>query len=221
MSKAHPRPDDRTARARIRHAALWCFARGGFSTSLRVIADRAGVSVPLITHHYLTKEALRRTCDDWVLERFLDLKILAIRRPETVSRTLSDTAEASVMTVYMLRSFLDATSSARSFFEHFVERLRTVMAAATQAGIVNPSEDDEERLHLLAAQSIGILLVEFVINPPDDPREFMDRVYTSRTLVAQLDLYSHPLFTPSAPMETYLEYARSKGAQGAQGAQAA
>jgi len=214
MDTTRSAPDDRTARARIRDAALLCFARDGFSTPLRVIAQEAGVSVPLITHHYGTKDALRRTCDDWVLERFLELKLLAIAQPASVKESLADTAAASVLTVYMLRSFLDATSSANAFFDRFVEHLRTIVESSQAAGLIQPSADEEERLHLLATQSLGNLLVEFVINAPADPRLFIDQVYTVRNLLAQLDFYSKPFFVPSPSLETYIESIRERAERG-------
>jgi len=204
------RPDDRTARARIRDAAVVCFARDGFSAPLRVIAKEAGVSVPLITHHYGTKDALREVCDEWILDRFLEMKLTAIEQPSSVKDTLADTASASVLTVYMVRSFLDATSSAKRFFDRFVEQLRRIMDSARQAGIVTPSADEEERLHLMATQNLGSLLVEFVINPPSDPAIFVDQVYTSRNLEAWLELYSKPLLNNSPAMETYIQSVKDK-----------
>jgi AcrR family transcriptional regulator len=193
-----------TARARIRDAALFCFARDGFRTPLRAIAEEAGVSVPLITHHYGTKAALQQTCDDRVLERFLDMKIMAIREPDSVKSMLDDTSIPSILMVYMVRSFLDATVSVQAFFDRFVDQLRTTMQAAGAAGMIRPADDEEERLHLLAVQAIGALMVEFVINPPADPRSFIDQVYSGRNLAAQFDLYSHPLFNPSPAMDTYI-----------------
>ena len=204
-------PDDRTARARIRDAALYCFARDGFSTPLRVIAERAEVSVPLITHHYGTKDTLRETCDDWVLERFLEMKLGAIAQPSTVKQTLADTSGASVLTVYIVRSFLDATSSASRFFERYVERLRQIIDSARQADMLNPSPDEEERLHLLATQSIGSMMVEFVLNPPANPSNFVDQVFTARNMAAYIDLYSHAFFKPSPAMDTYSQSIQERG----------
>ncbi|MDR0285994.1 MAG: TetR/AcrR family transcriptional regulator [Propionibacteriaceae bacterium] len=202
MSTAHP--DDRTARARIRDAALFCFARDGFAAPLRVIAEVAGVSVPLITHHYGTKDALRQTCDDYVLERYADLKLLAIQQPSTVGATLDDSADISVIMVYVMRCFLDAAPAARTFFDHFVEQTRTVFDAARAAGMVNPAPDEEERLRVLAAQAIGSLLVQFAIDPPADPRRFIDQSYNTRAMLAQLDLYTHPVLVASAT-KSYLD----------------
>jgi len=196
-------PDDRTARARIRDAALVCFARQGFSAPLRVIAAEAGVSVPLITHHYGTKDALRQTCDEHVLTRFVEMKLLAIAEPSSVGKTLDDSSQSSVLMVYMVRCFLEATDSARSFFEKYVDRLRQIIEASREKGLVNPSVDEEERLHVLATQSLGSLLVEFVVNPPQDPMLFVDQVYSPRQMVAFMELYSQPFFTSSPTIDSY------------------
>jgi AcrR family transcriptional regulator len=58
---------DLTARARIGNAALVRFAEHGFTgTSLRAVAESAGVSVGLVQHHFGTKAALRAACDAYV-----------------------------------------------------------------------------------------------------------------------------------------------------------
>ena len=196
MSTA-PEQDDRTARARIRDAALFCFARDGFGTPLRVIAERAGVSVPLITHHYGTKDNLRQVCDDWVLERFTEMEIMAIRSPSRVGAELADTSQSSILTVYMVQCFRDASTSARPFFDKYVERMRQIVATAEAAGMVNPTDDEEERVRLLAAQGIGYYLVTYAIDPPDDPSTYIDRLFTTRNIKAQIDLYSQPFFSPA------------------------
>jgi len=201
-------PDDRTARARIRDAAVYCFARDGFSAPLRVIAAEAGVSVPLTTHHYGTKDTLREVCDEWVLDRFLEMKLSAIQRPDSVKDRLANTADASVLTVYMVRSFLDATSSAQSFFERYVEQVRRIIDTAAEAGMVTPSKDEEERLHILTTQSFGSLLVEFVLNPPTDPTTFVDQVFTSRNLTAYMEFYTQPFFKSTPAVDTYIRSVR-------------
>ena len=59
---------DRPSAERIRDAALTCFAREGTAnTSLRQIADEAGVSIGLVQHHYGTKMHLIEAVDHHVL----------------------------------------------------------------------------------------------------------------------------------------------------------
>src|SRR5690606_4589585 len=67
--------DDLTTRARIRDAALDLFPEQGFNRStVRVIAEKAGVSPGLVLHHFGSKEGLREACDRYVVTRFRELK---------------------------------------------------------------------------------------------------------------------------------------------------
>ena len=59
------RPEDLTARARIREAAFRLFAAHGVEgTSLRAIAEEAGTSAALVMHHFGSKVGLVRAVDD-------------------------------------------------------------------------------------------------------------------------------------------------------------
>ena len=63
-------PDDLTARARIRDAAIQLFAeRGIAAATIRDIAQAAGVSSGLVRHHFGSKEALHDVCDAYAKER--------------------------------------------------------------------------------------------------------------------------------------------------------
>jgi AcrR family transcriptional regulator len=64
-------PEDLTARARIRDAALEQFATHGVKgATIRGIAAAAGVSTGLVRHHFGSKDGLRRACDEAVLDLF-------------------------------------------------------------------------------------------------------------------------------------------------------
>ena len=64
---------DLTAQARIRNAAIAHFARDGFQkANLRAIAAAAGVSEALIFHHFGSKDGLRATCDEHVLNVLIE-----------------------------------------------------------------------------------------------------------------------------------------------------
>lgn len=58
-------------RERILHAALECFGAFGFAgTSTRAVADRAGISHPLLIYHFQSKEQLWRSTMGDVIERY-------------------------------------------------------------------------------------------------------------------------------------------------------
>lgn len=58
-------------RERILHAALECFGAFGFAgTSTRAVADRAGISHPLLIYHFQSKEQLWRSTMGDVIEHY-------------------------------------------------------------------------------------------------------------------------------------------------------
>ena len=62
---------DKTARARIRDAAIRRFARDGVAaTSLKAIAADAGVSPPLVVHHFGSKAGLREAVAERMATRY-------------------------------------------------------------------------------------------------------------------------------------------------------
>ena len=67
-------PDDRTAIARIRDAAIDQWGQHGFNVGLRSIAEAAGVSAALVIHHFGSKDGLRKACDDYIAEEIRSSK---------------------------------------------------------------------------------------------------------------------------------------------------
>jgi AcrR family transcriptional regulator len=71
--------DDRTARARIRDAAIERFANEGVAAAnLKDIAADAGVSTPLVIHHFGSKDGLRAECDEYVAAVIKEQKTAAM-----------------------------------------------------------------------------------------------------------------------------------------------
>jgi AcrR family transcriptional regulator len=210
MLYMHTAKGDLTARARIRDAALLAFATHGFQVPLRQIAQDAGVSVALITHHFGTKDALRQECDDLVLDRYEDMKLGVVADPSTLDRELADLSDASVLTVYMVQCFLSPSPVTTAFFDRFLERARKVMEASLAAGLVRPEVMDERTLRLLAVQSVGHIVVAYALNPPADPRRFVEDAYTLANTAALLDLYRGGIFTDSPAFDHYMAALKAK-----------
>ena len=78
--------DDRTAKARIRDAAIECFARDGIDgTTARKVATSAEVSPGLVIHHFGSMEGLRSACDRYVAATIRDYKRNAISAGPTMA----------------------------------------------------------------------------------------------------------------------------------------
>lgn len=87
-------------RERILQAALECFGAFGFAgTSTRAVADRAGISHPLLIYHFQSKEQLWRSTMDDVIGRYR----------EALEKRLQAVDPA------------DAKAALQAFIENFVE----------------------------------------------------------------------------------------------------
>ena len=103
-------PDpDLTAAARIRNAALRRFARDGFGVGLRAIAADAGVTAGLITHHFGSKDGLRRACDAEVLRLTMEAKSAStyFGGPVDLMTQMSQVEKYVPATAYAMRSIAE------------------------------------------------------------------------------------------------------------------
>ena len=210
VASATPRSAaDLTARARIRDEAIHCFATEGFGTSFRTIAARAGVSPGLITHHFGAKTALRAECDAEVLRRYHALKSEAIGDPSGyLLERLARPGEAAVVLVYILRAIQAGGPPAHDFLESLVDHAREIMAESVASGLVRPSRDEEARLRYLTHQTMGAMLVQFLMNPGLTPDEFVTAVQAGQQghILPILELYTEGLLVDRRMLDDYLMY---------------
>jgi AcrR family transcriptional regulator len=200
--------DDLTARARIRDAAIACFAATGFDATVRQIAARAGVSAGLITHHFGSKEALRTECDNEVLRRILELKVDALHMPPSQSiGRIAELGDYGPMFGYTLRCVREGGEPGRVFLQNMIDDAREYTADAVERGMVLPSADPEARVTLLVTQTIGGMLLQLTLLGQTD---FSDgaaliRIMTQTTTFSLLELYTQGLLTDSSLLDEYLK----------------
>ncbi|MCQ9166144.1 MULTISPECIES: TetR/AcrR family transcriptional regulator [unclassified Arthrobacter] len=202
-------PDDLTGRARLRDAAIECFAAHGFGESLRTIAARAGVTAGLVRHHFGSKESLRAECDAKVLERYHTMKVDSLNVPATrLFAQLPSSREGGLLMVYILRSIQDGGPTGRTFFESMVSEAVGFTKDAVARGLVVPSRDEDARTRFLVQQSIGSMLVNLAMRPDvrlDDFPAVMDQ-YMADSMLPTLELYTEGLFADSSYLDQYLAF---------------
>lgn len=200
---------DLTARARIRDAAISCFAEEGFDASFRTIAQRAGVSPGLITHHFGSKAALRAECDAEVLRHYQALKTDSLADPSAyLLANLTGPSAAAPLVVYLLRAIHAGGKPAQEFLEHLIDSAREVMRAGVETGLVRPSRDEEARLRYLTYQTMGALLIQFLTTPGATPDEFVMSARDGQRdqILPTLELFSEGLLTTRRMLDDYLLY---------------
>ena len=207
-------PDERpasdlTAKARIRDAAIACFAEQGFDASFRTIAARAGVSPGLITHHFGSKEALRAECDTEVLRQYTAYENDALDMPaDEMFTLLADPGFSANLLVYMLRAIHAGGQPARDFLDRLVDDVRVIMARSRDAGLLKPSRDEEARLRYLTYLTMGAMLVQFVTSPEQTPDEFVASIHERQQdqILPTLELFTEGVFAQRTMLDDYVRY---------------
>src|SRR5262245_36395368 len=118
-----PAFEDLTARARIRDAAIRLFAdRGTAGTTVRDIAQAAGVSPGLLRHHFGSKEALREACDHYVLDRIVKMKEELLLDGKVANPGFLPSVHPAILLFYryVTRALLDGSASAAALFDDMV-----------------------------------------------------------------------------------------------------
>ncbi len=210
---SRPRESDLTARARIRDAAIACFAEEGFGASFRAIARRAGVSPGLITHHFGSKDRLRAECDAEVLRQYTELKRNAVDHPtdHLIGHLITPGVAASLV-VYLLRAIHAGGQPALDFLERIIDDARGVMAHGVQTGLVKPSRDEEARLRYLTYQTLGALLVQFITAPAATPEEFVASLRAGQQdqILPALELFTEGFLADRTLLDDYLTYSQDR-----------
>jgi AcrR family transcriptional regulator len=199
--------EDLTARARIREAALEHFADEGYErATIRGIAQTAGVSLGLVRHHFGSKDALRKACDNYVFE--------ALRRMN--SQLLDDPSGAAEVRRgskrfqrYMARALVDGSTTVALLFDEMVTMTERWMARADEGRSDPPTVDRRIRAALVTAMAAGIpLLHEHVsralgadVFGPDG-----DRLMA----LGLLDIYSHSLISTDLAASAGAAFKRSQ-----------
>jgi len=135
--------------------------RGVADSSVREVARRAGVSAPLVIHHFGSKSGLVQECDRRVTDA-LDRVLAPMRSGEPIGSIEGGWVEMLRSTpylAYVTRSIRDGGAlGERLFDELFAMSLSTDKAMQT-AGVARSTTDPEMRALLLVALDMGMLLL--------------------------------------------------------------
>ncbi len=190
--------DDLTARARIRDAALWQFAKYGFErTTIRGVAKAAGVSPGLVRHHFGSKEELRDAVDAYVGEqiKLASDEVMKAGQQGSYASAVGTKAAIERFRPYLMHAVTEGSTSLTTFFDLIVESTQQAFEMADAGRTDPPFADVRTRAAVYSAMVVGAQLlrdqVSRVLGIDIDSAEG-DRQFT----LALLDIYSHPVTTP-------------------------
>jgi TetR/AcrR family transcriptional regulator, regulator of cefoperazone and chloramphenicol sensitivity len=163
---------DLTAVARIRNAALDGFARDGVAaTSIRSVAEAAGVSPGLVQHHFPSKAALRVAVNEYVIriarEAFADVPIdgdAAAIFEDFGDRITALVGEHPTALRYVARAAAEGDPAALDLFDGFVAITEAQQGRLADAGLLEPSLDRTWAALHLVVFNLGTVMLEEAID---------------------------------------------------------
>jgi TetR/AcrR family transcriptional regulator, regulator of cefoperazone and chloramphenicol sensitivity len=200
--------DDLTTRARIRDAAIALFGRDGFDrTSIRAVAQAAGVSAALVIHHFGSKDALRAACDAYIVEDFVGRKgDLTGTRPRMAAKIqgwLADVEKFRPQIDYLAQMLAADNAAADALFDALLEGTTEMLREQTAAGVVRPGSDPQiTALYVTAYGVMPLLLQRQLARAVGD--DHITAEFLRRSTLPILELYTHGLYTD----DRFLEAAR-------------
>jgi AcrR family transcriptional regulator len=158
-------PEDLTARARIRDAALDQFARHGIKgATIRGIAEAAGVSAGLVRHHFGSKEGLRRACDQAVLDLFRRRLVQASIDGDVTPDLLASVYGAGVpMLRYLARAAAEGSAVAGELLDEMAAGNEEFLSATWPERFPPGSQAARDAATIMSAMNGGtVVLHEYV-----------------------------------------------------------
>ncbi|MEU4545746.1 TetR/AcrR family transcriptional regulator [Nonomuraea dietziae] len=190
-----PDPEDLTARARIRDAAMQHFAEQGFErATIRGIAETAGVSSGLVRHHFGSKQGLREACDAHLAKmiRRLNDEVRSGHALDRANPVATAHAAMGPYQRYLARALVEG--SAETVFDQMVELTEEWLAEADEKRPDTPDVDRRARATVGTAMALAVAVLHKHVS-----RGLGVDLYTpegdlllARTLI---DIYSHPMLS--------------------------
>ncbi|MEO3856872.1 helix-turn-helix domain-containing protein [Acrocarpospora sp. B8E8] len=188
-------PEDLTARARIRDAAMRHFGEHGYErATIRGIAETAGVSPGLVRHHFGSKEGLREACDAYLIKTVhrLNDEAREFRAPSETNVLAIARAEMRPYVPYLARAL--AEGSAAPLFDEMVRMSEEWLAEADRGRPDPPASDLRTRAAVGTAMALSISVLHQHISRAIGVDVFSPEgdLLLSRAL---LDIYSNPMLS--------------------------
>lgn len=188
-------PDGRT---RLITAAIELIAQDGHrAATVRRVAEAAGVSAPLVLHHFGSKEGLIEACDAQVREIIDEVaaRVAEAGVDGSFQQILAD-PQAAVALMYIGHALHDDAEMGRAWFDGLYELTRATMAEMQAAGLVRDIDDPPMAAVVLLAMDLGMVLLRPHIERTVGV-DLTEPEAAQRWAAAEFDLFTRPLFTPT------------------------
>jgi AcrR family transcriptional regulator len=148
-------------RSAIVRAAVELIGRLGVAgTTVRAVAEQAGVSAPLVIHHFGSKQGLVDACDVHVRDVIVGVSESIAEHPDARSmQALLASDEVGPSLAYVAASLQSGGEVGRWWFDQMMQLGHDMFPAMIAAGTARPVADPEMTTMLLMSMDLGLLLM--------------------------------------------------------------
>lgn len=151
--------DDRTTSARLRDACIELVAEAGTTAATaRAVAERAGVSLGSIRHHFGSMGNLLTACDRHIAHLVRSRKEDAIAEGPGIDVFAAAWASGSEHVLgYLAMRLGDDADEINELVDLMIDDAEGYIGAGVAAGLVTPSGDERARAAMLTLYALGSL----------------------------------------------------------------
>lgn len=188
--------DDRTASAKLRDACIELVAESGAkAATARAVAERAGVSLGLIRHHFGSMGELLHACDRHVAA------LVRARKEEAIAAGSAFDALGAVRATgsdhimgYLAMRLGDDAEGINDLVDLMIDDAEGYIRASVEAGLMTPSADERARAAMLTIYALGSLALHKHLDRHFDldtrSTELADEPGFARYLMVQMEVFS-------------------------------
>ncbi len=193
--------EERSTAARIRDAAIECFATEGINgTTARKVAALAGVSPGSVINHFGSMEGLRRACDQHLLTVTRDRKQEAMAAGPDFDILSALRVEGNPhLLAYLAAVLTDDSPAVAELVDGMVSDAEVYLAQGVESGMLKPSADPHGRAVIMVLWNLGLLVMHHHLNrllgaDLVDP-DFGSSPAIANYLAPVIELYGDGVFT--------------------------
>lgn len=189
--------EDLSTPARIRTAAFTLFAAHGMrATTVRMVAEAAGVSAGLVIHHFGSKQGLRTACDEWLLAKLGRDKAATLDGdPGALDQMGAQLTELAPHLDYIVAALSEGGEGADRLFDHICDMTDQLVDEGGRNGTIRQPTDRVAWVTTLVAFSCGASMLGAQVARRLGGSRLLDPSVYARYALASTDLLTHGMFT--------------------------
>lgn len=152
---------DGAGKSRILQAATQLFGEQGPGTSLKRIAERAGVAPALIVHHFGSKRGLQAACDEYVVDTVRRIKTDVVTQGSSFDPLgpLWAFKQYEPVMRYLARRLGEDSAPVNALVDSMVDDAEHYTAEAERTGLIRHLDDPRPLIAVLTVWSLGALVM--------------------------------------------------------------